>query len=247
MNKMPQKTIKGVIHFHSNYSYDGHDRIQDIVAFLRNRGCSFVFLTEHDDDFTDLKMERFVEDCEAASSEDFLVVPGIEFRCGNKVHILGLGLKNFFRCEDPKKVAEKINELEAKAIIAHPVRYADNVDYELIKLVDGVEIWNGNKDSRFLINPSVLTQFIFWKKVNPKLVAVCGGDHHNLAHYFPLEVRVPNCELTFQNIWEGIAGKGALLSGKFFKLSVRNIRKNNSCVKALWFLLENFRKIRRYF
>ena len=42
----------GIIHIHSNLSYDGRQSLEEIALFARKRGYCFVGMTEHSDTFT---------------------------------------------------------------------------------------------------------------------------------------------------------------------------------------------------
>ncbi len=246
MSRKPERRIKGVIHFHSNYSYDGRDNIRDIVAFLKSRGCSFVFLTEHDDDFNEEKMERFVEECEATSSRGFLVVPGIEFRCRNKVHILGLGLRKFVRREDPEGVATWIRDNGGKAVIAHPIKYQQNIGPKLINLVNGVEIWNSHKDSRFIPNYRMLELFRIWKKINPLIIPICGSDNHGVIDNYPIICNIKESRLEFEDIWKTLSKDDVIFASKFFKLRrISSSRLETFRIKMLWNAYAMVRKVRR--
>ena len=209
--------IRGVIHFHSNYSYDGCDSIDDIVAFLKKRGCSFLFLTEHDDDFDQEKMDRFIRDCERISSSDFLIVPGIEFRCKNKVHILGLGIKNFIKVNDPCQAAEKIKAFGGRAVIAHPMGYLDHISEKLIRIVDGVEIWNGHKDGKVAPDYRIIREYSKWLSVNPGISSLCGADHHGIEGYFPIETIIEDVKnLNYPYIWDKLRAP-LKIKGKYFE------------------------------
>ena len=89
------RELKGYVHIHSHYSYDGVDSIEKIARFFRKKGYRFVCLTEHADDFSNDKMDSFVNECRRCSDPDLLVIPGLEYRCNNLVHLLAIGVDQY--------------------------------------------------------------------------------------------------------------------------------------------------------
>jgi len=79
------------------------------VEFLKAKGYSFVCLTEHSDDFNQEKMDKFIRCCEENTSEEFLVIPGIEYRCKNIIHLIGLEITRFYHLDNPFQLIEKIH------------------------------------------------------------------------------------------------------------------------------------------
>ena len=74
---------KGLLHFHSNFSYDGHNSIQEIAKWRKTEKIDFIILTEHDNDFDNQKFENYVNECEK-HSKNIILVPGIEYSFGQK-------------------------------------------------------------------------------------------------------------------------------------------------------------------
>lgn len=209
--------VRGIIHFHSDFSYDGHDSITNLVAFLKKNGYSFACLAEHDDDFDDEKMKRFVNACKDASDNAFKMIPGLEFRCRNKAHILGLGIKEYFHADDPVDAAKKIKEQGGVAIIAHPIKYVNNITDELLSSIDGIEIWNGPKDSRFMPHYKSL---VYYKKIKdnfPHIKASCGPDMHSIKRYFKMDMVAQSFSGDIKSIW---IKSNPEMEGKYFTLSV---------------------------
>lgn len=184
--------VRGIIHFHSDFSYDGYNSIPGIVDFFKTNGYSFVCLTEHDDDFDNEKMDRYINVCRDASDSSFYVVPGLEFRCENRVHILGIDIKKYFKTDDPVDAAKKIREQGGIAIIAHPLKYLNNITDELLSAIDGIEIWNGQKDSKYMPHYKLLAYYRKLKSKYPHIKAFCGPDTHSLNYYFRMDMIVHN-------------------------------------------------------
>jgi hypothetical protein len=182
------KSLRGILHIHSDFSYDGSNTIEEWASFLKNKGYDFVCFTEHDDSFDHHKMIQFVESCNRVCTHSFHAIPGIEFRCKNLVHILGIGMKSYRSIHDPFDAAAFIRENGGMSVIAHPGLFKRDTIQQLVKVVDGMEIWNGLKDSRFLPDPVILNLFADSKKVNQNLIAFGGADLHSISSYFPLDI-----------------------------------------------------------
>jgi len=182
--------LRGMLHLHSSFSYDGHHTVREMAGFFRYRGYQFIALTEHDNDFDQEKMIEFIRACQDASSESFAVIPGLEFRCRDTVHILGIGLQSFQRVDDPLKAVKLIKKQGGLAVLAHPRGYEGRVTDELIRSLDGVEIWNGQKDSRFIPHYRALLAFRRFRDSNPHLLPLPGSDLHRLSAYFPCDLWV---------------------------------------------------------
>ncbi len=212
-NSLPKHTAKGIIHTHSDFSYDGNDSVEDIANFLKQRGYSFICLTEHDDDFDHNKMARYVSACKNASDENFQVVPGLEFRCNNRMHILGIGIEEYFLTKDPLDAIMNIKKQGGVAVIAHPRKYINNISKEILAAVDGIEIWNGPNDSRFIPHYKMLTYYKRIKKKYPHIKAFCGADIHSLKNFFELDMIIPR-----GSIKDVIKKSDARMQGKYMSL-----------------------------
>src|SRR3990172_6112768 len=84
--------VKGIIHVHSDFSRDGLCSIADLADFAREAGFQFVGLTDHAEDLSPEDMESLRRECEKHSERSFVMIPGLEFRCSDDIHILGLGI-----------------------------------------------------------------------------------------------------------------------------------------------------------
>src|SRR5882762_5550801 len=79
-------------HVHSNWSYDGTWTLEDLSAKFRRRGCRVLMMTEHDRGFSAARLAEYRQACAEVSSEEILVVPGIEYSdAANRVHVLVWG------------------------------------------------------------------------------------------------------------------------------------------------------------
>lgn len=182
-----KKEIRGYIHIHSNYSYDGVNSIAELSRFFKKKGYDFICLTEHADDFSQGKMTSYVEECRRSSSSGFEIIPGLEYRCKDLVHVMAIGVDQYSPCDDPQALIGRIKDNQGLAIIAHPDGYENNITRELIKVAHGIEIWNAQKDSRFIPNWKILSMYNNYRQINSTLIPVGGGDIHSIDNFHVLD------------------------------------------------------------
>ena len=127
---------KGNLHLHSTNS-DGRKTPEEIVQIYRDHGYQFVSFTEH---------EHYTHNS-GLSTEDFLVIPGVEFACDQPepwriYHLLGIGrhaagkeasaengftdgqrfaMKKWDGLETIQSTAEEIHAANNLAVFNHPI------------------------------------------------------------------------------------------------------------------------------
>jgi len=132
---------RGSLHIHTQAS-DGALTPAEVVEKHRAAGYHFICITDHD---------RFT-DASGASSDDFLVLGGIEICCGkNQIarlyHVLGVGIQSSIRLAPdmtPQQAVSAIRERAGLAFVAHPY-WSGHTCEDLIQLegVTGLEVFNG--------------------------------------------------------------------------------------------------------
>jgi predicted metal-dependent phosphoesterase TrpH len=210
------RECKGYIHVHSNYSFDGKNSIEDLAEFFKAKAYRFICLTEHADDFNQAKMTSFVNECAKYSISSFTVVPGLEYRCGDLVHLLGIGTTEYCSMNHPVDVARFIKQYGGIAVIAHPRGYEESLTDELLSVVDGIEIWSGQKDSRFFPHWKNLSTFRKLKCIYPNLLGLGGADLHSLGNYFPLDtmIKMPVEKFSLSGLTDGVSS----IRGRYWNL-----------------------------
>ena len=169
---------KGVMHVHSTYSYDGKLTLDEIAGYATERGYDFIALSEHSEDLNSEIMPEYIKDCQKASSERCLLIPGVEFSCENNLHILGYGMNVFTDSIDPFTVSEFITNNHGVAVIAHPSRYNYEIPPLLACRVHGIEIWNSAYDGRFIPNDRSIELLLNSKNGDTLPFAFAGLDFH---------------------------------------------------------------------
>lgn len=172
--------VTGIIHVHSDFSRDGSCSIATLADFARQAGFQFVGLTDHSEDvcFKDLKSLR--RQCEKHSDESFVMMPGLEFRCADGIHLLGVGITDQILTTDAVIVATQIGAMGGLAILAHPGRSDYQCSPELCSVLDGIEIWNAAYDGRFVPALGSIRLLQEARRSNPTICGFGGADLHGL-------------------------------------------------------------------
>jgi hypothetical protein len=210
---MSDRFLRGIVHVHSNFSYDGKHSLLEIAQAARSIGLDFVCMTEHSDTLDPHKVSSIAKECETLSSPDFLMIPGIEFTCLDNLHLLGIGIKSYISSSDPVEVSRFIQQEGGLSVIAHPMRKQYQMPPTLLSVVNGIEIWNVVYDGRYFPNAMALDLYSKAKISNPGLVAFLGRDLHRLRNYHETSIRLEDCELDERMILD------ALRTGKFRNMS----------------------------
>lgn len=207
--------IKGAIHIHSLYSYDGKKSIEEIKHIYKSRGYNFIIMTEHAEKLEDDKFKLFISECKSLSEDDFVIIPGLEFRCKNGLEILGLNISKKLNILEPKKLIELIQEKDGLAILAHPHKYKFSWDYNILKNLNGVEIWNYLYDGKHAPRVTSINLLKSLTKTNKNIFAYCGVDFHDNVH---------TAELIHYVIINKISSKEIINSLKLGKFYIGNNR-----------------------
>ena len=220
--------LKGIIHVHSKLSYDGQNTLEEIALFAKKRGYGFVGMTEHSDTFDEEKMSQYVKECRRLSSPELILIPGIEFTCDNKLHLIGLGIGQFTATRDPISVARFIKKQDGLSIVAHPMRYDYKIPEGLEKEIDGIEVWNAGYDGRFVPNDRSITLWRSLRGRNDALLAFGGQDLHELTDHGHVELAVPCDDLKEEVILRALKQGDYIIKNPFFRIrpTVLNGRLN---------------------
>jgi hypothetical protein len=140
--------LNGAIHIHSTWS-DGEFTLAELRDVYRAAGCVFVGMTDHAESFSAESLERYVAECASLSDADFTMIPGLEFTCLNRMHVLGLGTTALATSRDPQDVIARIDELGGISVIAHPMDSAFAWIETFTTLPRGIEVWNTKYDGRY--------------------------------------------------------------------------------------------------
>ncbi|MGH7996963.1 MAG: PHP domain-containing protein [Opitutaceae bacterium] len=191
-------TIRVACHVHSDWSYDGCRRLNEIASIFGRRQYRAVLMSEHDRGFSEARRLQHREACRKASTPDTLLISGLEYSDpANRVHILTWGDVPFVG--ESIATAQLLAETTARsgvAVMAHPTRQAawQAFDTGWSRHLAGIELWNRktdgwapSRDAARLLAATGLPAFV-------------GLDFHRGAAGFPLttlvEVETPVDEST---------------------------------------------------
>ena len=169
--------LKGAIHIHSTYS-DGEFTLPELRALYTAGGCAFVCMTDHAEAFDQRSLAAYQAECAALSDAHFRFVPGLEYECEQRMHILGYGAERLASTHDPQLVIRHIDSQNAISVIAHP----KDVFFPWIESFDtlpaGIETWNSKYDSRYAPRPGTFALLHTLQERKPEMLAFYGQDLH---------------------------------------------------------------------
>ena len=169
--------LNGAIHVHSTYS-DGEFTLAELREVYVALGCRFVCMTDHAEYFDAVKLESYVGECKSLSDDRFRFVPGLEFTCDNRMHVLGFGAPRLAGTTDPQAVIRHIKRTEGLAVIAHPMDSAFAWIESFDELPDGIETWNTKYDGRYAPRPQTFELLNRLQQRSPLMRAYYGQDLH---------------------------------------------------------------------
>ena len=180
--------IAAACHIHSTWSYDGKWTLPELAAEFGRRGYRVLMITEHDLGFTESRRLEHRAACAAASTENILVLPGIEYSdSANLVHVLVWGEVPFIGEKIPTtQMLEAVHAARGVAVLAHPSRKAmwKTFDPHWTPLLLGIEVWNRKTDGWASSVPA-------WRLVNEtKVIPFVGMDFHDRNQFFPLAMKL---------------------------------------------------------
>jgi hypothetical protein len=182
------KAIAAVCHVHSEWSYDGKWSLQGLADEFARRGYAVLLVSDHDRGFTEKRRLEHREACAMASSENILVVPGIEYSdAANIVHVLVWGSVPFLGEGLPTlELLKHVDSAKGVAVLAHPSRRDAwrLFDPEWIPYLLGIETWNRKTDGWA---PSVTAPDLLR---GTSLVPFACLDFHTSKQLFPLSMRL---------------------------------------------------------
>jgi predicted metal-dependent phosphoesterase TrpH len=216
---MKIRTLRGLLHAHSQFSHDGEHSLEEIARFAKRKRYDFIGMTEHSDTFNAETMAKLVKGCAAMSDRDFLMIPGLEFTCEDDFHILGLGIESFKELKKPQEIIQFIHNQRGVAVIAHPRRYNYKIPQALLAEVDGIEVWSAVYDGRYVPNDQSLAFIKEFRRRNGSIIAFGGEDLHRITNLPKVEIRIPCAELNKDILLGELMKTDFEISNNFFHLN----------------------------
>lgn len=185
-----KRRFQGALHLHTTHSHDGTMSIEELAAFLRHKKYDYIAITEHSYDIDGAAMKVLEGNAQALSTPDFLIIPGIEFRCHYDIDILGFGVTQTTEHEEPGRVIDHIHEYGGVAVWAHPYKEKYVIDESWVKKLDGSEIYNTGNEGKLLPQMKTIRKFRQLSAWNPNLKAFTGLDLHRKKGFMQLSTEV---------------------------------------------------------
>ncbi len=136
--------MKFDLHIHSRHSPDSRSRVSDIIEKARRSGLNGISITDHN------CLDGSIEALELSPS-DIMIIPGAEYSTDHGhflVYFLKQGLEKCGLSRDShmrfhwRELLEAAHSQDALVFIAHPFRNPCICNREVLKLVNGLEIYN---------------------------------------------------------------------------------------------------------
>lgn len=202
---------KGIIHAHSTYS-DGEFTLAQLREILLRNDCSFVCMSDHAEYFDAEKMSVYVKECDEHSDDKFLFIPGLEFTCQQRMHVLAYGTTKLTDSDDPQDVIAHIKRSGGVAIIAHPMDSAFPWIESFKELPRGIETWNSKYDGQYAPRPGTFALLQRLREREPEMIAAYGVDLHWKKQFRQLYTNL-QCESLSRD-----TAINSLMSGQYFGL-----------------------------
>jgi hypothetical protein len=214
----------GILHVHSNHSYDGRHSMAEIRDMARGRGYAFVGMAEHSNTLDAGSVARVAEECRRLSTAECRMLPGIEFSCRGGLHLVGFGLAEYSDSTDPFYLARFIADRGCLAVLAHPQRDLDRIPPELAPLLHGLEVWNARYDGRFIPDHRGLDLLTALRRRNASLLGYGGVDLHEIADVAHVRTVVAADDTSEAAILAGLRRGRFMISSPYFSLDAAGAR-----------------------
>jgi hypothetical protein len=182
-------SLRVAAHIHSSWSYDAEWSLPDIARAFRRRRYNAVLMSEHDRGFDQQRWAEYQKACLEASTDDILLIPGIEYEdADNVVHTPVWGENvPFLGSGHPTLELLQLAQAEgAVSVLAHPWRRDAISRYrpEWAPLLSAVEVWNRKYDG--VAPHQEIRKFADREGLAP-FVSL---DFHSRGQFFPLAMSV---------------------------------------------------------
>ena len=131
---------RGLIHFHSQYSYDSVVSIESIVKFALKNQLNFLVLTDHDTIQGSVALKEYIEKnnipLEVVVAAEYATSLGDIIALDIKEEITNLEFDNFIK---------NVKEQNGLLLFPHPYKGHKNIEY-IAKQMDMIEIFNARTD-----------------------------------------------------------------------------------------------------
>lgn len=181
--------VNAALHLHSTWS-DGEMTLAEIRELVEKDGCRVACMADHADDFDEAGAAEYVAECRSLSDAGFLFVPGLEFSCAGRMHIIGYGATEPVGSDSPEVVIARIAALGGISVLAHPAPEHLGAVPGFPLLPDGIEAWNTKYDGPIAPRPEVFELVVRMQARKPDLRAFYGLDLHWRRQPRPIHIEL---------------------------------------------------------
>lgn len=133
---------KGLIHFHSEYSYDSILSIKSIVQFALQENINFLVLTDHDTIIGSLALKNYIK----SKNYNIEVIISAEYNT-EYGDIIALGISTEVSNMTFALFIEEVRKQNGILLFPHPFKGHKNIEYIASK-VDFIEVFNARTDKK---------------------------------------------------------------------------------------------------
>lgn len=131
---------RGIIHFHSLYSYDSLLSFKSIIKFAKKYDCNFLVLTDHDTIKGSEELKKFVN----KNNLDIEIIIAAEYNT-EYGDIIALGIENEIYDMKFDNFIYEVKKQQGLVLFPHPFKGHKNIEYIADK-VDFIEVFNARTD-----------------------------------------------------------------------------------------------------
>ncbi len=131
---------RGLIHFHSQYSYDSILSIKDIVKFAVNNDINFLILTDHDTTEGSIALKNYIDKNNLGI--EVLIAAEYYTEYGD---IIALDIQDETRDLQFDNFIKEVKKQGGLLLLPHPYKGHKNIDY-IARNVDMIEVFNSRTD-----------------------------------------------------------------------------------------------------
>ena len=243
--------LKGVAHVHSTYS-DGEFTLPELREIFLGAGCSFVCMTDHAEHLDSERLKQYRDECASLSDDKLFFVPGLEYECERKMHILGYGATRLIDSKDPQTVIREIENQGAVSVIAHPKDEFFDWIRGFKTLPQGIETWNSKYDGRYAPRPETFALVRELRTRRPEMYGFYGQDLHWKKQFRELFVEIESAAANRQGVlaafaageFRGVKGELVLLSsGVLDEAQISKFASAHARSYRMWRLLKSSKQM----
>jgi predicted ATP-grasp superfamily ATP-dependent carboligase len=213
--RMGPSVYRGIIFVEENAT----DKLSVSVGVMREtlekRGFRFVFMAVPAATMTPQAAVKFVDLCDRECTEQFLVIPGLEYSFSD-LHILALGIREALEVSSAIDLIRQVRKKGGMAIWSR-VRPGDIPNYpDLVDELNGVMIWNVNKHGPYGPDPILLDEYAAATERSPYLGAFMSMDPFSAGGSRRASIRVYAGNFNETGIISAMENGLFRLSGIFF-------------------------------